>query len=256
MTILTVTANRRLYQAIATAILDLIASGEFPPGATLPAERELATRLGVSRSTVREAVIALEVLGFLDVRVGSGVVVLPKAASLPADPELRVGLAAMPRVGPDPELPVLLNLDVEIPPFSMLQARLLIEPETASLAAQVAGREERTAIEAAWHQNVADNAAGSTTHPGDRLFHIRIAQASGNAAYEMTMMLLLGHRYGYMFQRLQRLYTPFDMPGRSEREHEAILSAILDRDAGAARETMRQHINAVIRIFSRDFKDT
>jgi DNA-binding FadR family transcriptional regulator len=256
MTISTVTPNRRLYQTIATAILDLIADGEFLPGMTLPAERELAARLGVSRSSVREAVIALEVLGFVNVRMGAGVVVLPKAASLPPDPEQRLSLAAMPRVGPDPELPVLLNLDAEIPPFSVLQARLLIEPEAAALAARFAGREDRAAIEAAWRQNVADNTAGSTTHPGDRLFHIRIAQASGNAAYEMTMLLLLGHRYGYMFQRLQRLYTPADMPGRSEREHEAILAAILDRNAAEARETMRRHIKAVIRIFSRDFRET
>ncbi len=242
----------RLYHHIAARIADLIARGEFLPGANLPAERELAARLGVSRSSVREAVIALEVMGLVDVRVGNGVLVLPKAASLRAGASFEARIAALPRVQPDPELPVTIDLNAEIPPFSLLQARRLVEPHTAALAATNASGRERAAIEAALARNRADNRAGSSTHPGDRLFHIRIARASGNPAYELFVTMLLAHRYGFIFQRLQRLYASADMPGRSEREHEAVLVAILARDPDAASDAMARHLDSVIAIFSRE----
>src|ERR1700749_2830275 len=65
----------RLYRKIARMLSDLIAAGEFVPGQRLPGERELARQLGVSRPSVREALIALEVEGKVEVRVGSGVFV-------------------------------------------------------------------------------------------------------------------------------------------------------------------------------------
>jgi GntR family transcriptional repressor for pyruvate dehydrogenase complex len=248
--------GRRLYHQVAAEIAGLIAGGAFPPGANLPAERELAARLGISRSSVREAVIALEVMGLVEVRVGSGVLVLPKAAALREGASFEASLAALPRVEADPELPVALDLDTEIPPFSLLQARRLVEPQTAALAAINASEPERAAIEAALARNRADNRAGSVTHPGDRLFHIRIAQASGNPAYELFITLLLGHRYGFIFQRLQRLYAPVDMTGRSEAEHEAVLAAIMARDPDAASAAMARHLDSVIAIFSRDITPT
>ncbi|HEY6840903.1 MAG TPA: GntR family transcriptional regulator, partial [Chthoniobacterales bacterium] len=66
---------RRLYLQIADQVQSLIAAGEFAAGSRLPAERELAKRFGVSRPTLREALIALEVQGHVDVRPGSGIVV-------------------------------------------------------------------------------------------------------------------------------------------------------------------------------------
>ena len=249
--------TRRLYYQIGERIAGLIAGGEFPPGANLPAERELAARLGVSRSSVREAVVALEVMGLVEVRVGNGVLVLPKARWLQESghregSSFETRLAALPRMQPDPELPLTIDLDAEVPPFALLQARRLVEPNTASLAALHASEPELSAIEAALLRNRADNRAGSITHTGDRLFHIRIAQASGNHAYELFVTLLLGHRYGFVFQRLQRLYAPADMPGRSEREHEAVMAAIRARDPQAAHDAMAHHLDSVIAIFSRE----
>ncbi len=72
--------TRRLYQQIAQQLQQLITAGEFAPGSRLPAERELATQLGVSRPSVREALIALEVEGWVEVRTGSGVYVLERSA--------------------------------------------------------------------------------------------------------------------------------------------------------------------------------
>ncbi|WP_312600629.1 FadR/GntR family transcriptional regulator [Pseudomonas luteola] len=243
--------NPRLYRQIADQLRSLIDSGEFPPGSRLPAERELAKQMGVSRASVREALIALEVIGLVDVRVGNGVLVCA-GAQRPADDAPVMELAARGQwIGPDPELDVQVDFNAEIPPFSLLQARQLIEPEAAALAAINASEEELAGIHAAYERNVQDNREGSTTHPGDRLFHIRIAQASGNPAYALMIQHLLGHRYGSMFQRLQAHYTPEDMPHRSEDEHLRVLKALQARNAQEARSAMRAHLDEVIRIFSR-----
>lgn len=243
--------SRRLYSQIADRLCELISRGDYPPGSFLPSERELAAALEVSRSSVREALIALEVLGLVDVRVGAGVEVLrvPDDASA-ADVMGRV--MRMNQAEPDPELPVTLDLSAEIPPFALLQARRLVEPETAALAAENASPAQLDGLRAAFERNLRDNREGSRTNPGDRQFHIGIAQASGNPAYEVLITLLLGHRYGAMFQRLQRLYTSEDMPFRSEQEHWEVLKAIVAKDADAARAHMADHLDSVIAIFGRE----
>ncbi|WP_186098122.1 FadR/GntR family transcriptional regulator [Burkholderia gladioli] len=239
--------NRRLYQQIADQLRAMIESGSFPPGSYLPPERELAVQFGVSRTSVREALIALEVVGLVSVRVGDGVSVRqreqPPAEAAPASHSNLLEV--------DPELGIEFDLNAEIPPFSLLQARKLIEPEAAELAALNASDAQLAAIREAFLCNQQDNRSGSTTHPGDRLFHIRIAEASGNDAYAMMIKQMLAHRYDPLFQRLQKLYTPRDMPHRSEIEHRAILDALEARDAKGARRAMLTHLNSVIRIFSR-----
>ncbi|VWB38888.1 FadR/GntR family transcriptional regulator [Burkholderia lata] len=241
--------NRRLYQQIADKLSAMIESGDFPPGSYLPPERELAEQFGVSRTSVREALIALEVSGLVSVRVGDGVKVRhPEAAAAP-EPETKAAPFTIIEI--DPELGIALDLDTEIPPFALLQARRLIEPEAASLAAKHGSDEQIEGIHEAFLRNQEDNRSGSLTHPGDRLFHIRIAEASDNAAYALMIKQLLAHKYDLMFQRLQSLYMPNDMPHRSELEHRAILDAIRARDPDAARRAMAEHLDEVIRIFGR-----
>ncbi|MGU7779201.1 FadR/GntR family transcriptional regulator [Burkholderia sp. PU8-34] len=243
--------NRRLYQQIADRLSAMIASGDFPPGSYLPPERELAEQFGVSRTSVREALIALEVSGLVSVRVGDGVKVRqPEAAAAPAV-ERSAKARTLAVVEIDPELGIELDLDTEIPPFALLQARRLIEPEAAALAAVHGSDAQIAGIHDAFLRNQEDNRGGSRTHPGDRLFHIRIAEASDNPAYALMIKQLLAHKYDPMFQRLQSLYTPSDMPHRSELEHRAILDAIRARDPEAARRAMAEHLDEVIRIFGR-----
>lgn len=245
--------SRRLYQQIADQLRAMIERGEYPPGSYLPAERDLSQQFGVSRTSLREALIALEVVGLVKVRVGDGVMVAEQEKPALQVVQTHV-LDQATRNSPwelDPELAVEPDFDAEVPPFSLLQARRLIEPETAALAAEHASDEELAGIRAAYEQNIEDNRAGSSTHPGDRLLHVRIADASGNPAYALLIRHLLGHRYGAMFQRLQHLYTPRDMPHRSEREHRAIIEAVCSREPLAARRAMRDHLDSVIRIFSR-----
>jgi GntR family transcriptional repressor for pyruvate dehydrogenase complex len=251
--------NRRLYQQIADQLRVLINRGEYPPGSYLPAERELSQQFGVSRTSLREALIALEVIGMVRVRVGDGVMVIGPEPPIAADAAVlgqksggRVldrAMRSQPWV-PDPELGIETDLDAEIPPFSLLQARRLVEPETAALAAENATDAEIDGIEEAYRRNIEDNRVGSVTHPGDRLLHIRIADASGNPAYALLIRHLLGHKYGAMFQRVQELYSSENMPHRSEHEHAAIVTAIRRRDPIAARLAMQRHLDSVLRIFS------
>src|SRR5207249_3451443 len=118
---------RRLYRQIADQIRGLIRNGEFPAGSRLPPERDLARQLGVSRPSVREALIALEVEGMVEVRIGSGIYVL--------------GGGAAPAVAH--------HMDAAAGPFELLRARHLIESECAALAAKSAKRNHVQAIEEA-----------------------------------------------------------------------------------------------------------
>ena len=245
--------NPRIYRQIADQLKTLIDNKEFPPGSRLPAERELASQLQVSRASVREALIALEVIGLVDVKVGNGVIVReqPAIEQQPTQEPVMAQAGRNQWADVDDELNIELDFTAELPPFSLLQTRRLIEPETAALAARYASDEELAGIRQAYEQNCRDNRQGSATHPGDRLFHIRIAQASGNPAYAFIIAHLLGHRYGTMFRGLQLHYTPQDMPHRSEVEHLAILTALEARDTRAAKKAMKEHLDAVIAIFGR-----
>lgn len=232
--------HQRMYQKIAAHIRKQIENGEYAPGQALPGERDLAKQLQVSRTSVREAVIALEVSGLVEVKTGSGVYVKSAQSVRPVEPQQPA----------DSELAPFLGEQEEIAPFSLLQARLLIEPEAAALAAENMTPQALAQIQEAYMMNVSDNVMRSTTHVGDRLFHIRIAESSGNDAYAVMIRHLLSHR-GQLFSTLQRLYTPEDMPLRSQQEHLLILRALEAGDAAAARQAMAQHLRNVIEIFTR-----
>ncbi|MGO2240485.1 MAG: FadR/GntR family transcriptional regulator [Halomonas sp.] len=241
--------SQRLYRQIADQLQQLISEGEFPTGTLLPPERELALSLGVSRASVREALIALEVVGQVAVRVGYGVVVL-ESRYTPIEPVMRAAARTEPwALDPEFESEIELNLNEEIPPFSLLQTRRYLEPEIAALAAQNASEDDLRAMRLAYKRNVSDNANGGRNCAGDRLLHIRIAEASGNAAYALMIKHLLGHKYGPMFRRLQDLFMETDMPQRSQDDHERIVEAIEARDPDAARHAMEVHLDHVLNVF-------
>ena len=251
--------NARLYRQIADQLHDLIEAGEFPPGSLLPPERELAQTLGVSRASVREALIALEVIGQVEVRVGHGVLVGPL---VPRGGRSILHAAAQQHpwsLDPELEQEFASQSDEEIPPYSLLEARRLVEPEAAALAAANMTPAILSGIEEAYERHVADNNEEvderhqgipyTANHTGDRLFHVRIAQASGNPAYALLIRHILGHQYGVMFRRLQDLYLTTDMKTRSREQHLRILNALRQHDAERARRAMAVHLDDVITIF-------
>ncbi|MEO6984947.1 MAG: FadR/GntR family transcriptional regulator [Paralcaligenes sp.] len=225
----------RLYRMIADQITEKIHAGEFLPGARLPAERELAKILQVSRPSVREALIALEIEGYVEVRVGTGVFVAPSRDGVQDQ-----GKAKPPR----------LHAHNDVGPFELLQARLLVEPECAALAAKNASGSQIAAIE------VVARTTGQAQSPGqqDRAFHMAIAEGSGNVALVAAQTTLWDLRENSaMFSRLEQHFVTHKVWQVADREHEEVFQAIKNRDSMGARRALRTHLTGIIRRLREDF---
>lgn len=229
--------NRRLYRQIAEKLGRLIDTGEFKPGDRLPAERVLAEKLNVSRPTVREALIALEVEGYVDIRGGAGVFVLarttePAAATVASS----TGTPGMPIPGP----------------FELLFARDLIEPDVAALAAKNVTSEHLAAMSQALGDMICCSAGDIMRLEYDRRFHFAIAEASGNSALLLAIQALWMPRVEPVYLRLEDHFHTEQVWQRSIMEHRDILEAIKRRDPKAARTAMHRHLkNARTRFSSK-----
>jgi GntR family transcriptional repressor for pyruvate dehydrogenase complex len=220
---------RRLYRQIAEQIRGLIRSGEYLPGARLPPERDLAKQLGVSRPSVREALIALEVEGLVEVRIGSGIYV-QRAAAAPNDDDAAV--------------------HAEAGPFELLRARHVIESECAALAAKSAKKAQIAAIEDAVAVMQREFDAHTQPLAGDQLFHIRIAEATGNGALVAVVKMLWEERTGPLYKQLEHHYDSPALWVAAMAEHRAIVAAIAAHDASGARSAMQRHLTQAYKRFS------
>jgi DNA-binding FadR family transcriptional regulator len=218
---------RRLYRRIADQLRLLMDQGEFPVGSRLPAERELATQLGVSRPTVREALIALEVEGRLRIRVGSGIYVIE----------------------PQPTAAVSNSASIE-GPFEILGARAFVESAIAEEAARYAKAEDIAALDSVLKE-AADNNDGFLMH--DRHFHTAIAEILGNGVLVRCVGELFDLRINPYFERLARHTLESTAWQSAHEEHVAIRDAIALRDPAKAREAMREHLKRSHQRFARDF---
>ena len=219
---LTTVEPRRIYQQIAEQIIAMIASGELAPNQRLPSERDLALRLGVSRPPVREALIALEVEGIVDVRMGSGVYVRQEAASRASTWKAR-------RSG-------------EIGPFELVDARRHVESVIAAEAAKHATGEQLDAIQETVDAIRNDSQRYDLRHPADRLFHVRVAEASGNATLVLLTNVLWDLRDGTLHRRIEEHFSTRELRDRSNQDHADILEAIRAHDPRAAANLMRRHL--------------
>ena len=225
---------RRLYRQIAEQIRALIASGEFPAGARLPPERDLARQLGVSRPSVREALIALEVEGLVEVRIGSGIYVL--------GPTRRAGPLHGPANGGRGE--------ATAGPFELLRARYVIEGECAALAAKSAKKGQLASMEDALDEMHRELAERRQPLGGDRLFHLRIAEATGNGALVAVVKMLWEERAGPLYQQLEHHYDSPELWTAAIAEHRAVLKSIAARDVPGARAAMQRHLNRAYKRFN------
>ena len=218
---------KRLYRQIADQLAQLIASGEFPSGTRLPAERELAVSLGVSRTSVREAIISLEMSGLVEVRVGTGIFVTtpPEGASRPGGD-----------AGPGP--------------FELLAARKLVEGEIAALAAKVATVEHAVALRESVQRLASKVDDFAAREAEDRDFHLRLAKATGNGSLELVVEGLWNQR-AELWGRLQQHFHTNELAERTIRDHAAIAAAVEAHDPEAARAAMHRHLARVTREFQR-----
>lgn len=214
---------QRLYRQIADQLRQLIADGEYQPGTRLPAERDLARQLGVSRPSAREALIALEVEGWVEVRTGSGVYVLERGKRLN---------------GHAVQVP-----PTEWGPLELIRARRVVEGEIAALAAHQARKRDIQAMAQAIADMQADADAGTLPLEGDRAFHTALVDACGNVVLLETVQRFWDSRRGPLFERLGGYFETVRSWRCAIAEHQAILDAVRARDAQAARAAMHAHMD-------------
>ena len=224
---------RRLYRQIAEQIRGLITSGEYAVGARLPPERDLAKQLRVSRPSVREALIALEVEGLVEVRVGSGIYVHAPPAGFMAPSGANGG----PHSGP----------------FELIRARKAIEGECAALAAKEGKRAQVNQIADALKQMEEDSHKMAQPLDADRQFHLRIAEATNNGALVHVVKTLWEERGGPLFTKLQHHFDTPKSWASAISEHGAVLDAIRNHDPDQARAMMHQHMEQAAKRFSKSW---
>lgn len=212
---------QRLYRQIAGQLRALIGQGEFAAGSRLPAERDLARQLGVSRPSVREALIAMEVEGWVEVRTGSGVYVLDRSARPKGQPAV----------------------STEWGPLELIRARRVVEGEIASMVAALAKRKDLDAMRRAIDAMKSDAQRGVLPIEGDRAFHTAIVEACGNAVLIETVQGFWDSRRGPLFERLVGYFETMKSWQSAIDEHEAIFAAIRARDSAAARAAMHAHMD-------------
>ncbi len=229
---------RQRYEQIADHLVEDIRAGRLRPGDRLPGERELAQQLGVGRASVREALGFLQVRGIIDTRRGSGSF---------------VGANAVAVVVEEAPVPGLL-VPADASPSSLIEARLILEPQIARLAAEAQGEEEALAelIERmAASCDPEDPAQRRVWSDADRDFHRRVATATRNP----VLAAVGAHMAEIMDQPLwQRLRDDaIAVPGRTTlqlAEHRLIAAAIAEGDPDAAEGHARSHINRTRRFMA------
>jgi DNA-binding FadR family transcriptional regulator len=218
--------HRRLYEEVADQIGALIGKGEFLAGQRLPAERELAKMLGVSRPVVREAMIALEIAGLLEVHTGSGTFVREKPAE-PAE-----------------------ALNIGNSPSDILGARMLIEGEVAALAAAGASPQDIAAMQERIDEMAREHDAQRPWHAADLGFHVAIARATGNAALAGVVERLWQEQHAPVFALLSERTRLRENWDATLRGHLEILDAIASRNKKAAKDRMRAHLRQVLDVLT------
>ena len=221
---------RRLYRQVADQLRGLIESGDYAVGDRLPTERDLSERLGISRPTVREALIALEVEGRVRIRVGSGIYVArPPATEKPT-----------------------LSTHAE-GPFEVLRAREVVESAVAREAAALAGPADIAALDAVLARMEDGTHPSAETIGLDRLFHVTVTDILGNAVLARFVGELFDQRLTPYFARLSQYFENDESWRLAHAEHRLVRDAIAAGDASGAEASMRHHLQESQKRFQTGF---
>ena len=207
----------RLYEQVAEQISAWIAENGLRAGDRLPPERELATRLGVSRATLSQALVALEVVGVVAVRHGDGTVLTDKAGSARITDAIRAHADRMPEV---------------------IEARDALETKLAALAAERRTDADIAAITAALDEMARDIEAGGRGVHADEHFHGAVTAAAYSPLLASMMATL---RELIVETRIESLSQP-GRPRDSLAGHQKIADAIIAGDPTAAYQAMHEHV--------------
>ncbi len=218
--------STRIYEEIVRQVKAMIAEGRLTSGDRLPPERELAEKFVVSRTSVREALRALESLGLVEIRPGEGTFVRKISVEALIEPLALVLTSQREAIA------------------ELFEARRLLEPVIAGLAARRATPDEVQEMERILEEQAKEIAAGRTGLAQDAQFHAAIASAAHNQAITRIV-------HAIMDLLTQSREDSLNIPGRPERsyqDHRRVLEAIRRRDLAGAEQTMREHLTAVERL--------
>ena len=219
----------RLYQQVAEQIARLIRVKHWKVGDRLPAERDMAQSLGVSRPTMREALVALELQGLVEVRTGAGIYVKADKAEPIA-------------IVPD-------DKDPGPSPFDIIDARIVVEGEVAAIAATKIDPAELEGLEEAIEMMAADIKAGSqqveSKEDGDFLFHSRIAAVTRNTVLQSVVEQLWEGMRRPIFKAISQRVRLSRNALLALQDHRIIYDAIAAGDPDHAKNAMIRHLNQV-----------
>lgn len=212
---------QKLYQQVARSIAASIAEGRYLPGDRLPSERGLADSFGVSRPTIRDAMIALEFQGLVEARQGSGVYVTARAKAEDDAAE------------------------AEISALELTEARRLFEGEACALAAAAISDEQAAALDRI-ARDLADRAAGEDGERLEHDFHLAVAHATRNAAIVAAVedIWMLRRQFAECGAQLRRVRLA-DPQGFAE-DHGHVVAALRNRDPKDARRAIHAHLNRTV----------
>lgn len=211
----------RLYIKVAEQLSKLVKDGAIKPGERFPAERDLAERLGVSRPTIREAMIALELSGVIEIRTGSGIYVSKKKTKV--ETQIDSG-------------------DKGVGPFEILEIRYILEAEACALAAARITDEQIAQLKEALKEMEEEEKQEDASEKADWKFHSIIAEASQNSAIHSIVNWL------WKLRNQSELSTAFLERIRKEgvhpsiNDHVRIIEALEKRNPEKARMAMKMHI--------------
>jgi len=218
---------KKISEEIIDQIKALISGGELKPGQRIPSERELASLLGVSRPSVREAIMVLDGMGILESRQGGGTFVRSMAESALVDP-----LTSM--VENNPRLL-----------FDLAEVRMGLESWSVYLAAQRATQEEIAGMRLHMAEMERQAASGGWDADVDARFHYAITAASHNTLQVHVLDTIHNLFHTTIQVALMEFYRKEGYVELLLSQHRAILEAIERRDAEGARKAMMEHLSMV-----------
>jgi len=209
---------------IVEQIADLIARGALKPGDRIPSEKQLCEKFGVGRTSVREALRSLSVMGVLESHMGDGTFVASDASRF-LERSFQWGLILNPKMVSD-----------------LIETRLMLESHNAQLAAAKAGPDDLARIEESIRQMEAHVGDPAQYLEHDLQFHLTIAQATQNSILQSLLSTTRGYLQAWIRETLARPEETEKRARLSIAEHKRILRALRDKDADAARQAMSAHI--------------
>lgn len=226
--------DKKLYQEVAITIAQKLQNKEYLPGERLPSERTLAELLSVSRATIREAVIALEILGYVEIQTGSGIYVTHT-------PSIHKDLATSHQ------------LQHDVTPYEFLELRLLIEPDFAAMAASEATESDIETLKQL-KKDTEQIRSLREYYFFDKKFHHLIARLTKSSlANTITSSIWDKAEKSLIPANFNKHFVTRKSWEISLIEHNEIIDAIIEKDPKMAKNAMHSHLVRVMLRLRQDF---